>query len=112
MEWAAWLVYAHRRRGAPHPIGRRGFLPALVLAGPAPFVALLAGWIVTEVGRQPWIVYRVMRTPEALTTQTGLTTYLVATVLVYTVLSVALVAILRRIAAAPTPSDRHLSAVS
>jgi len=68
----------------------------MVAAGPAPFVALLAGWIVTEVGRQPWIVYRVMRVPEALTSQTGLATYLYATAVIYLVLAVALVAILRR----------------
>jgi cytochrome d ubiquinol oxidase subunit I len=95
--WAAWLYLRHRR-GSAHPTARKGFLIAMALAGPAPFVALLAGWIVTEVGRQPWIVYRVMRTPEALTTQTGLATYLYATAAVYVALSVALVAILRRIA--------------
>jgi cytochrome d ubiquinol oxidase subunit I len=103
--WAAWLVYAHRRRGAAHPTERRGFLLAMALAGPAPFVALLAGWIVTEVGRQPWIVYRVMRVPEALTAQTGLVVYLYVTAAVYLVLTVALIAILRRIAAGPTPAD-------
>lgn len=102
--WAAWLCWAYRR-GAPHPVARRGFLVAMALAGPAPFVAMLAGWIVTEVGRQPWIVYRVMRTSEALTTQTGLAVYLYVTVVVYLVLSVALVAILRRIAGGPTPPD-------
>ncbi|WP_245645940.1 cytochrome ubiquinol oxidase subunit I [Pseudonocardia acaciae] len=101
---AAWL-YLRRRRGAPHPAGHRWFLAAMAVAGPAPFVALIAGWIVTEVGRQPWIVYRVMRTPEALTTQTGLATYLYATAAVYLALSVALVAILRRIARGPTPPD-------
>ncbi|GAA5166678.1 cytochrome ubiquinol oxidase subunit I [Pseudonocardia eucalypti] len=103
--WAAWLYWRHYRRGAAHPGTRRGFLLAMALAGPAPFVALLAGWIVTEVGRQPWIVYRVMRTPEALTTQTGLATYLYATIAVYLALSVGLVAILRRIARGPTPAD-------
>jgi cytochrome d ubiquinol oxidase subunit I len=76
-----------------------------VVAGPAPFVALLAGWVVTEVGRQPWIVYRVMRVPEALTTQTGLVSYLYVTAVVYLVLAVALVAILRRIARGATPPD-------
>lgn len=103
--WALWLLWRHRRTGAPRPSARRWFLRAMALAGPAPFVALLAGWIVTEVGRQPWIVFHVMRTPEALTTQTGLATYLYATMAVYVVLSVALVAILRRIARGPTPPD-------
>ena len=102
--WALWLYLRHRRGGFD-PIARRGFLLAMAVAGPAPFVALLAGWIVTEVGRQPWIIYRVMRTPQALTTQTGLATYLYVTAVVYVVLSVALVAILRRIARGPTPPD-------
>ena len=103
--WALWLYLRHRRRGAPHPCTRRGFLLAMVAAGPAPFVALLAGWVVTEVGRQPWIVYRVMRVPEALTSRTGLATYLYVTTAVYLVLAVALVAILRRIARGATPLD-------
>ncbi|WP_051341271.1 cytochrome ubiquinol oxidase subunit I [Pseudonocardia spinosispora] len=102
--WALWLYLRHRR-GAQHPTRGRGFLLAMALAGPAPFVALIAGWIVTEVGRQPWIVYRVMRVPDALTTQTGLATYLYVTAAVYLVLAVALVAILRRIARGPTPPD-------
>ncbi|HEX4360492.1 MAG TPA: cytochrome ubiquinol oxidase subunit I [Pseudonocardia sp.] len=124
--WALWLYLRHRRAtraaraavsgsgtgvpagrtgGAVHPTDRRVFLLVMVAAGPAPFVALLAGWIVTEVGRQPWIVYRVMRVPEALTSQTGLATYLYATAVIYLVLAVALVAILRRIARGTTPPD-------
>jgi cytochrome bd ubiquinol oxidase subunit I len=105
--WTAWLYLRHRR-GSAHPTSRTGFLVAMAAAGLAPFVALLAGWIVTEVGRQPWIVYRVMRTPEALTTQTGLATYLYATVVVYLALSVALVAILRRIARGPHQHEYEL----
>jgi cytochrome d ubiquinol oxidase subunit I len=110
--WALWLYLPRlfprgrwARRQSPHPTNRPGFLLAMAVAGPAPFVALLAGWVVTEVGRQPWIVYRVMRVPDALTTQTGLVTYLLVTAVVYLVLAVALVAILRRIARGPTPPD-------
>ncbi|SBT19276.1 Cytochrome bd-II ubiquinol oxidase subunit 1 [Marinomonas gallaica] len=44
---------------------RTGFLKLLVLMGPTGLVALLAGWFVTEVGRQPWVVYGVLRTVEA-----------------------------------------------
>ncbi|MGH3468768.1 MAG: cytochrome ubiquinol oxidase subunit I [Thermocrispum sp.] len=103
--YAAWFYHRDLRRGG-HPTDRRRFLLAMAAAGPAPFVALLAGWIVTEVGRQPWIVYRVMRVPEALTSQTGLATYLYVTIAVYLVLSVALVAILRRIAQGPREPER------
>src|SRR5688572_24759359 len=43
------------------------FFRAVMAAGPLAFVAMIAGWITTEVGRQPWIVYEVMRTEEAVT---------------------------------------------
>ena len=43
-----------------------------MLAGPASLVALICGWITTEVGRQPWIVYETMRTSEAVTASDGL----------------------------------------
>jgi cytochrome d ubiquinol oxidase subunit I len=43
----------------------RPFLRAALLMGPSGLVALLAGWITTEVGRQPWVVYGLMRTADA-----------------------------------------------
>ena len=45
----------------------RWFYRALVAAGPLSVVALIAGWVTTEVGRQPWVVYRVMPTADAVT---------------------------------------------
>ena len=48
------------------------FYRALVLAGPLSVVALIAGWVVTEVGRQPWVVYRVMPTAAAVTGAHGI----------------------------------------
>src|SRR5205085_12194801 len=48
------------------------FHRALVLAAPLSLVALLAGWTVTEVGRQPWITYCVIRTSQALTVSCGI----------------------------------------
>src|SRR6202042_2488887 len=59
------LVYLYlrfRRRGLPRVV-----LWAVVAAGPLSVVALIAGWITTEVGRQPWIVYDVMRVDAAVT---------------------------------------------
>jgi cytochrome d ubiquinol oxidase subunit I len=50
----------------------RWFYRAVVLAGPLSVVALIAGWITTEVGRQPWIVYGVMRTTQAVTGAAGI----------------------------------------
>ncbi len=71
-----WLVVRWRvaRRGrAGRGPGRdlladRRFLWLAVLAGPASIAALELGWVTTEVGRQPWIVYRVMRIEEAVAT--------------------------------------------
>ena len=49
----------------------RWFLRATAVSGVAAIVALECGWIVTEVGRQPWIVYGVMRTEDAVTEASG-----------------------------------------
>jgi cytochrome bd ubiquinol oxidase subunit I len=58
----AWLAWKNRRV----PDGK-WILRAIVAAGPLGFVAIEAGWVVTELGRQPWIIYGVMRTEEAVT---------------------------------------------
>jgi cytochrome d ubiquinol oxidase subunit I len=60
-----------RRTGQALPDDRR-FLTAVMLAAPLGFIALEAGWTVTEVGRQPWIVHGVMRTADAVTPMPGL----------------------------------------
>jgi cytochrome d ubiquinol oxidase subunit I len=51
---------------------RRAALQLLGLCTPLGFVAIEAGWIVTEVGRQPWIIYGIMKTKDALTPMPGL----------------------------------------
>jgi cytochrome d ubiquinol oxidase subunit I len=87
---------------------RRGRLPesdwfyrAVALAGPASVVALIAGWTVTEVGRQPWVVYRIMRTADAVTGADGIPVGYAALALVYAGVAVAVVWILRRLARRP-----------
>src|ERR687892_228654 len=60
-----WFLWFRWRRGALP--ATPWFYRAVVAAGPLALVALIAGWIVTEVGRQPWIVYEFMRTEEAVT---------------------------------------------
>jgi len=56
----------------PAWLGNRRFLILVVLATPLGFLALEAGWVVTEVGRQPWIIYSIMKTAEAVTPMPGL----------------------------------------
>jgi cytochrome bd ubiquinol oxidase subunit I len=76
----------------------RWFLRAAALSGVASVLALEAGWIVTEVGRQPWIVYGVLRTSEAVNPAPGLVYGFAVVALVYVVLTVATVYVLRRLA--------------
>jgi cytochrome d ubiquinol oxidase subunit I len=97
--WAA--VAWRRRRDLPQS---RWFLWGGALSGVAAVVALEAGWITTEVGRQPWIVYRVQRTAEAVNPAPGLRWGFLAVLLVYIVLTVASVYVLRRLAGRP-PDD-------
>jgi cytochrome d ubiquinol oxidase subunit I len=75
---AASLWYAARRRALP-----RWLLRALALALPAGFVALEAGWLVTEWGRQPFTIRGVMRTAEAVTPVGGVLVPLVVFGLLY-----------------------------
>jgi len=77
------------------------FYRAVVAAGPLSVVALIAGWVTTEVGRQPWVVYGHMRTEEAVTGASGVPVGYATLVIVYTGLLAAIVWILRRLARAP-----------
>ncbi len=81
------------------------FYRAVILAGPASFVALIAGWITTEVGRQPWIVYGVMRTEQAVTNADGLEIGYVVLGTVYTGLAIAVFWLLRRLASGPPGAE-------
>ena len=74
------------------------FFRAVVAAGPLAVVALIAGWVTTEVGRQPWVVYGVMRTEEAVTGADGIPVGYATLVVVYTGLIAAMAWILRRLA--------------
>jgi cytochrome bd ubiquinol oxidase subunit I len=65
----------------------------------AAIVALECGWIVTEVGRQPWIVYEVMRTEDAVTGASGVPITLGVVFVVYGLLGTATVMVLRAMSA-------------
>jgi cytochrome d ubiquinol oxidase subunit I len=72
-----------------------------VLAGPLALVALISGWVVTEVGRQPWVVYRVMPTAAAVTGAHGIPVGYATLAASYVVVAAGLVWVLRRLARAP-----------
>jgi cytochrome bd ubiquinol oxidase subunit I len=65
--WAVWTAWRHRTL-----VGQRHLLAAIAAVAPFGFVATEAGWVVTEVGRQPWVVQGVIRTADAVTPMPGL----------------------------------------
>ncbi len=84
-----WLKY----RRLPD---NRWLLRGLVAAGPLGFLAIETGWVVTELGRQPWIIYGVMRTREAVTPMPGLAVPFVIFTAVYFFLAMVVMLLLRR----------------
>jgi cytochrome d ubiquinol oxidase subunit I len=96
---ATWTLWRWRRRragrGVPLPDDRR-FLTALVLVAPMGFVAIEAGWTVTEVGRQPWIIQGVLRTAEAVTPMPGLVVPFATFTALYIGLALVVAFLLRR----------------
>ena len=98
--WSWWL------RGRDTLYSCRPFLRFALLMGPAGIVALLAGWFTTEIGRQPWVIYGLLRTSDAVSahgaTQLGLT--LILFVLIYTIVfGAGFVYLLRLIRIGPQP---------
>ncbi|MEO7909317.1 MAG: cytochrome ubiquinol oxidase subunit I, partial [Roseiflexaceae bacterium] len=106
---------AWRKRGLPDA---RWLLWLLVAASPLGFIAIEAGWTVTEVGRQPWVVYNILRTADAVTPMPGLIVPFVTFTLLYVFLAVIVVWLLwRQVVASPTipagaPSEETSHAVA
>jgi len=97
-----YLYVRVRKRRLPES---RWFWRATIAAGPLSLVALVAGWVTTEVGRQPWVVYEVMRTEAAVTGAGGIPVGYATLAAVYAGLLAAVVWILRRLAARPLDED-------
>ncbi|HEX9488410.1 MAG TPA: cytochrome ubiquinol oxidase subunit I, partial [Gemmatimonadales bacterium] len=89
--WAAWLSW--RRADLAH---NRWLMRAIVLATPMGFIAVEAGWMVTELGRQPWVIYGVLKTRDAITPMPGLVVPFVTFTLLYCFLGVIVVWLLYR----------------
>jgi cytochrome d ubiquinol oxidase subunit I len=88
-----WMVIRHRKVPRWRPL-----LFGLVVSGPASVAAMEAGWFVTEFGRQPWIVYGVMRTSEAATSAPGLGLIFAIFVAIYAALALTTVRLLLALA--------------
>jgi cytochrome d ubiquinol oxidase subunit I len=70
-----------------HLIFHRTFLAIVALATPLGFIAVEAGWTVTEVGRQPWILYGIMRTSDAVSPMNGLVYPMITFTILYIILA-------------------------
>jgi cytochrome bd ubiquinol oxidase subunit I len=87
--WAAW-----RQWRSPPLAGSRVFLWTVAASAPLGFIAVEAGWFVTELGRQPWIIQGIMRTADAVTPMPGLIVPFLAITLLYLVLAVIVIMLL------------------
>ncbi|MFT5166928.1 MAG: cytochrome d ubiquinol oxidase subunit I [Saprospiraceae bacterium] len=90
------LLYFFMRWRRWDYLNKKWWLRLIALATPFGFIALEAGWVVTEVGRQPWIIYGVMKTEDALTPMPGIQYSLLLIVTIYTLLTLAVIWLMSR----------------
>lgn len=113
--WAAWRLFRRRDENRNAQIWLLRALSVMTFAG---WVAVLAGWYVTEIGRQPWIVSGLLRTSEVVADHSSATVMgtLLGYVLLYVFLLVSYIAALRYMATKParslslTPQQRAMKA--
>ena len=99
-----WLA---RRRGHD-PLHNRWFLRFAVVAGPLAVIALELGWITTEVGRQPWTIWQVLRTTDAASLSTGLWWSYTGVLIIYLAMTIGAVVVLRSMARRWRAGDEDL----
>jgi cytochrome d ubiquinol oxidase subunit I len=99
--WIGWRAWRRRDVVASRPL-----LRAIAVATPCGFLAIEAGWTVTEVGRQPWIIAGILRTRDAVTPMPGIAMPFALFTLLYVGLAVAVVWLLyRQIVRAPRTAE-------
>ena len=86
-----WLAWRHKTLPT-----QRWYLRFVTFCTPLGFIAIEAGWTVTEVGRQPWVIYNIMRTADAVTPMPNLVIPFVSFTILYIFLSIIVVVLLRR----------------
>jgi len=86
-----WLAWRKKK-----PLEKKWFLWLTILCGPLGFVAIETGWTVTEVGRQPWIIYGIMRTADAVTPMPRLIVPFIAFTVLYIFLAFVVIFLLKR----------------
>ncbi len=95
-----WLLYFLRKRHFPE---HRLLLLGILLAGPLSFLSVELGWMVTEEGRQPWVIYGLLRTSQAVTTAPFLNYSFLTFSAIYIVLAVTMIMLLLRQGRKPLP---------
>jgi cytochrome d ubiquinol oxidase subunit I len=90
------MIYFYELWKKKDLLSKPWFLKTFIWATPLGFIALEAGWTVTEVGRQPWIIQGVMRTSEAVTPMPGIQYSFYLFSFIYFTLSVAVIFLLKR----------------
>jgi cytochrome d ubiquinol oxidase subunit I len=95
-----WLLYFLRKRVIPE---NRWLLGAIALSGVLGFVAVELGWVVTEEGRQPWVIYGYLLTNNAVTPAPFLNITFLIFSIIYVILTVTMIVLLLRLARQPLP---------
>ncbi|HEY4033311.1 MAG TPA: cytochrome ubiquinol oxidase subunit I [Ktedonobacteraceae bacterium] len=104
-----WLLYFMRKRLVPE---QTWLLWGILLAGPLSFLAVELGWIVTEEGRQPWVIYYFLRTKDAATPAPFLNITFLIFSAIYVILAITLIVLLVRLAKKPLPKMEWSTIVS
>lgn len=93
-----WMWRRHRAGRGTDPFESRLMMRSAVVAGPLAVLAMELGWITTEVGRQPWIVYGLVRTEDAVTSNSGVWISLAVMCVVYASMAVISTKVIRGMA--------------
>jgi cytochrome d ubiquinol oxidase subunit I len=96
--WSLWL------RSRQRLFRSKLFLRFAIMMGPSGLIAILTGWYTTEIGRQPWVVYGVMRTKDAVSNHSALalsTTLIVILVMYFAVFGTGVSYMLKLVAKGP-----------
>ncbi len=100
--WGFWRWRRFRKGKIACWFGSKWFLRSIILTAPFGFIAIETGWIVTEVGRQPWIIYNVMRTADSVTPMPNLVIPFITFTILYIFLAfITAWLLLKQVAASP-----------
>jgi cytochrome bd ubiquinol oxidase subunit I len=98
-----WFLYVRRKRVVPE---KKWLLAGVAIAGPLSFIAMELGWIVTEEGRQPWVVYNVLLVKDAVNPAQWMNVSFLVFSGIYVLLAATLIVLLLRLARRPKPPQK------